>query len=136
MSVLDTKTAIKALGALAQDTRLAIFRLLVQRGPDGCSVGEIGQALDLANATLSFHLKELSYSGLVTSRQEGRFVYYAPDIGAMNSLIGFLTENCCHGQDCGVDGKICEPVKSAKTSARGTPARAVAKKAPARRRAA
>lgn len=135
MSVLETKAAIKALGALAQETRLAIFRLLVQKGPEGCSVGEIGQTLGLPNATLSFHLKELSYSGLITSRQEGRFIYYSSDFGAMNGLIDFLTENCCHGEDCGVEGKVCAPARATRPAAKGATAPA-AKKTASRRRAA
>ena len=100
--------AIKALSALAQPTRLAVFRLLVEAGPGGLSVGVIQETLALASATLSFHLKELTHSGLVTSRQEGRFIYYAPAIAHMNALIDFLTENCCQGAE------VCVPKKSLK----------------------
>ncbi|AHN74559.1 ArsR/SmtB family transcription factor [Pandoraea pnomenusa] len=100
--------AVKALAALAQPTRLAVFRLLVTAAPDGLSVGVIQEALGLASATLSFHLKELTHSGLVTARQEGRFIYYAPAIDHMNSLIGFLTENCCQGAE------VCAPKKAVK----------------------
>jgi ArsR family transcriptional regulator len=102
--------AIKALAALAQPTRLAIFRLLVTVGPDGLNVGVIQEHLDLASATLSFHLKELTHAGLVTSRQEGRFVFYAPEIERMNDLVGFLTENCCQG----VEFAACKPRKNVK----------------------
>lgn len=97
---MKIKAAVDGLAALAQETRLAIFRLLVQKGPDGLCAGDIAAKLDLAPATLSFHLKELSRAGLLTSRQEGRFIYYAPDFKAMNVLVGYLTENCCGGKAC------------------------------------
>lgn len=95
---MDIQIAIGALAALAQDTRLSIFRLLVQAGPDGMTVGRIGEALQVAPATLSFHLKELSRSGLLGSRQESRFIWYFANYQAMNELIGYLMENCCRGQ--------------------------------------
>lgn len=107
---MKEKDAIKALSALAQPTRLGIFRLLVTAGPDGLNVGVIQDQLELASATLSFHLKELTHAGLVTSRQEGRFVYYAPEIEHMNDLVGFLTESCCQG----VDSAACTPKKKVK----------------------
>jgi DNA-binding transcriptional ArsR family regulator len=97
---MQTSQTVKMLSALAQETRLAIFRMLVQQGPEGLPVGTIGERLGIPNATLSFHLKELLHAGLVTSEQSGRFVYYAPVIEAMNDLVGFLTENCCGGRDC------------------------------------
>jgi len=103
---MESKTAVSCLGALAQESRLAIFRLLVETGPVGLCVGDIASRLKLAPATLSFHLKELSHAGLVQSRQEGRFIYYAPDFEAMNALIGYLSENCCGGQPCAVS---CAP---------------------------
>lgn len=87
--------AVTLLSALAQSSRLALFRLLVQKGPDGMAAGEIAERLGLAPNALSFHLKELSNSGLLKSRQEGRFIYYAPDFRAMKGLIAYLTENCC-----------------------------------------
>jgi ArsR family transcriptional regulator len=89
--------AVTRLAALAQASRLAVFRLLVQKGPDGMAAGEIAERLKVAPNTLSFHLKELSNAGLLTSRQEGRFIYYAPDFKAMNGLLAYLTENCCAG---------------------------------------
>jgi len=98
---METTNAIKALGALAQETRLAIFRLLVQAGPEGQAAGTIGEKLGIPPATLSFHLAQLAGAGLVRSRQEGRFVYYSADFGSMNALVGFLTENCCGGNACG-----------------------------------
>lgn len=88
-------TAVNALGALAQETRLAIFRLLVEYGPAGLAAGRIGEALSLPPATLSFHLKELGNAGLIAARQQSRFIYYSADFGAMNALVGYLTENCC-----------------------------------------
>jgi ArsR family transcriptional regulator len=97
---MESNQVIKALAALAQDSRLAIFRLLIRCGPQGLSAGKIAERLDIAPATLSFHLKELSISGLLGSRQEGRFVIYSANFAAMNDLIGFLTENCCGGNSC------------------------------------
>ena len=108
---MKTNDAVKALAALAQDTRLAIYRLLVQRGPEGVPASTIAEKLDLPNATLSFHIKELNQAGLVSARQDGRFIYYSANYPAMDALVGYLTENCCGGQDCGV---VCEPVKISK----------------------
>jgi DNA-binding transcriptional ArsR family regulator len=101
---METTKAVRALSAIAQETRLAVFRLLVQQGPTGLAAGEIAARLGLAPATLSFHLKELSHAGLVTMRQDGRFIYYAADFDSMNALVGFLTENCC-----ATDGASCAP---------------------------
>ena len=92
--------AIIALAALAQESRLAIFRLLVEAGPTGLAAGEIGSELGVAPATLSFHLKELAHAGLVTARQEGRFVFYSAAYDRMNGLIAYLTENCCSRDAC------------------------------------
>jgi len=97
---METTQAIEALAGLAQESRLAAYRLLVQAGPDGLAAGNIGEKLGLAPATLSFHLAHLVRSGLVRSRQEGRFVIYSADYAAMNTLVGFLTENCCQGAAC------------------------------------
>ena len=97
---METTQAVQALGALAQETRLGIFRLLVQAGPDGMAAGQIGEKLDLPPATLSFHLAGLTRAGLAQSRQEGRFVIYSADFQAMIALVGFLSENCCGGRDC------------------------------------
>ena len=94
------KDAIQALSALAQSTRLSIFRLLVQAGPEGMAAGSIGEKLDLPPATLSFHLAGLARAGIARSRQEGRFVIYSADFESMNRLVGYLTENCCGGKDC------------------------------------
>jgi DNA-binding transcriptional ArsR family regulator len=92
--------ALEALAALAQETRLKVYRLLVEAGPEGLSAGRIGQELDLPPATLSFHLAHLTRAGLAKGRQEGRFIIYAADFQNMNALIGYLTENCCGGQSC------------------------------------
>lgn len=92
--------AVSRLGALAQESRLAIFRLLVQEGPEGLVVGRIAEALGLPNPTLSFHLKTLARAGLIEARQEGRFIHYRASYAAMNGLIDFLTENCCGGKPC------------------------------------
>jgi ArsR family transcriptional regulator, arsenate/arsenite/antimonite-responsive transcriptional repressor len=119
---MESKIAIRALGALAHESRLAIYRLLVQAGPAGLAVGAIGDKLDLAPATLSFHLTGLRHAGLVSERREGRTLYQAADFGAMNGLIGYLSENCCQGADCGV---ACapNPKTAAKEKSRETPAR-------------
>jgi ArsR family transcriptional regulator, arsenate/arsenite/antimonite-responsive transcriptional repressor len=90
-------SAVAALAALAQETRLSIFRLLVEAGPEGISAGRIGETLEVPAATLSFHLKELARAGLVSTRQERQFIYYAVDFERMADLMTFLTQNCCRG---------------------------------------
>ena len=97
---MESSEAVRALGALAQETRLSVYRLLVQAGPTGLAAGEIGAELSVAPATLSFHLKELAGSGLVVARQEGRYIYYAANYARMNDLLGYLSEKCCV-RDCG-----------------------------------
>src|SRR4051812_7701336 len=92
---MDTKHAVASLAALAQESRLRIYRLLVEAGPTGLAVSEIGASLSVAPATLSFHLKELTRAGLISPRQDGRFIYYSPNFQAMNGLLAYLTENCC-----------------------------------------
>lgn len=94
---MKSAQVVKALAALAQPTRLAIYRLLVVHGPEGVAAGEVAAKLKVAPATLSFHLKALSHAGLVESRQEGRFIYYAANFAAMNGMVAYLTENCCGG---------------------------------------
>ena len=115
---METTTALKALAALAQETRLAIFRGLVQAGPAGMAAGAIAEALDVPAPTLSFHLAQLANAGLLRSRQEGRFVYYSADFDAMNGLVGFLTENCCGGNACGPQAVVCSPSSSSKGAKR------------------
>ena len=97
---METTQAVSALSALAQPSRLAAFRLLVAAGPDGMAAGAIGEKLDLPPATLSFHLAGLTRAGLAQSRQDGRFVIYTANFENMNSLVAFLTENCCGGAAC------------------------------------
>src|SRR5919198_285138 len=92
---METKDVITALAALAHETRLAIFRLLVETGPEGLPVGKIGERLGTAPATLSFHLKELGIAHLVTTQHEGRFIYCSANFATMNGLLAYLTENCC-----------------------------------------
>ena len=94
---MEIKAAVASLAALAQETRLSIFRLLVEAGPEGVSAGRIGERLEVPAATLSFHLKELARAGLVSSRQERQFIYYAVDFERMAELMTFLTQNCCQG---------------------------------------
>jgi DNA-binding transcriptional ArsR family regulator len=95
--------AVLRLGALAQESRLAVFRLLVRRGPEGLPAGEIAGRLKVPAATMSFHLKELCNAGLLKSRQEGRFIYYAPDFKAMRGLVDYLTDHCCAERPCEPD---------------------------------
>jgi len=94
---MELDEAVRSLAALAQETRLAVFRLLVEAGPEGVPAGQIGEALEVPAATLSFHLKELSHAGLANARQEGRFIYYSADFERMAALMSFLTQNCCRG---------------------------------------
>ena len=98
---MEIKEAIPILAALAQESRLAVFRTLVQAGPEGMAASKIAELIETAPSSLSFHLKEMSHAGLVTSRQKGRFVIYSANYATMNGLIGFLTENCCGGNPCG-----------------------------------
>ena len=97
---MDTKAAVRSLAALAQDSRLEVFRLLVQAGPQGLPAGEIAERLGVPASTLSFHVKALSQAGLVESRPESRFIYYSANFASMNALLSFLGENCCGGQSC------------------------------------
>jgi ArsR family transcriptional regulator, arsenate/arsenite/antimonite-responsive transcriptional repressor len=105
---METKQVVDALGALAQETRLAVFRMLVEAGPGGLPAGEISARLGLPAATASFHLAQLSRAGLLASRAQGRFVIYSADYDRMNALLGFLTENCCGGESC---APAAQPVK-------------------------
>lgn len=105
---MEKNDAIAALAALAQESRLDIFRLLVQAGTDGMPAGQIGERLGLPAATLSFHLNHLKHSGLVTFKREGRSLIYAAEYAAMNGLLAYLTDNCCQGDAsaCGVG--VCD----------------------------
>jgi DNA-binding transcriptional ArsR family regulator len=102
---MEMTQAVDALAALAQETRLKVYRLLVEAGPEGVPAGRIGEELDLAPATLSFHLSQLVRAGLARSRQDGRFVIYSADYDRMDGLVGFLTRNCCGGASCAPAGK-------------------------------
>ncbi|MFY2764238.1 ArsR/SmtB family transcription factor [Arenimonas sp. MALMAid1274] len=97
---MDAPVAVTALSALAQQHRLAIFRRLVEIGPEGAWAGEIGEHLGLAANTLSFHLRTLQQAGLVVPEPQGRNIRYRADFAAMQSLVDYLTENCCAGADC------------------------------------
>ena len=119
---MELNTAVITLAALAQETRLAVFRLLVEAGPEGVAAGRIGESLKVPGATLSFHLKELARAGLVTTRQERQFIYYAVDFDRMAELMAFLTQNCCQGmpEKCltvveTALGSCCAPVKKSQS---------------------
>lgn len=101
---MDTRTSLAALSALAQASRLAAFRHLVQAGPAGAYPGDIAQALGISPSTLSFHLKSLAHAGLVEAEQQGRSILYRADFAAMRGLVDYLTENCCAG-----DADACAP---------------------------
>jgi DNA-binding transcriptional ArsR family regulator len=103
---MNAKQTAAALGALAHDTRLAAYRLLVARGADGLPAGAIADRLKLPPSSLTFHLQQLLHAGLVTQRRVGRQLFYATDYAAMNGLIGYLTENCCGGEVC---APVCNP---------------------------
>jgi DNA-binding transcriptional ArsR family regulator len=114
---METPAVIEALGGIAHEHRLAIYRLLVQRGPDGLPAGVIGQRVGLLPSSLTFHLQNLQRAGLITQRRESRQLIYSADFAVMNGLVGYLTENCC-----GNSGSQCCPpalaVKAAKRAAK------------------
>ena len=99
---MKTQTAVTSLSALAQQSRLNVFRLLIQAGAAGLPAGKISEVTGIAPSALSFHLKELNHAGWVSSESAGRFVIYRANTELMQDLIGFLTENCCAGADCGL----------------------------------
>jgi ArsR family transcriptional regulator len=101
---MKTARAIDALGALAHEHRLSIYRLLVQRGPEGLPAGAIGEQVGLVPSSLTFHLQNLQRAGLITQRRDSRQLFYSADFAAMNGLVGYLTENCC-----GNSGATCSP---------------------------
>jgi DNA-binding transcriptional ArsR family regulator len=123
MPAMETKAAIEALSALAQETRLAIFRMLVEAGPDGLPAGVIAERLGVPASSLSFHLAHLRRAGLLVQRRARRLLIYSADFAGMNRLLGYLTENCCRGNRA-----ICAPTAGADLSS--------AQEAPPRRRAA
>ena len=103
---MENTNAVTALGALAHENRLAVFRLLLEHAPVGLPAGVIGERLALAPATLSFHLKELARTGLVAAQPDGRFIWYRANVATMNGLVAYLTENCCQAQATAV---CCAP---------------------------
>mgnify|MGYP002652213172 CR=1 FL=1 len=107
---METTSAVPLLAALAQETRLSVFRLLVEQGPEGLAAGLIAERLAISPATLSFHLKELTNAGLTQSRQAGRFVIYSANYAAMEGLLSFLTKNCCAGVSCETPDLRCSAV--------------------------
>ena len=111
---MEEKFAIFALSALAQESRLAVFRLLLEEGPDGLPAGEIGQRLSIPANVLSFHLTRLRHAGLVTARRNGRQINYAAHYEGMQKLMGFLTENCCRRSPRGCSSE-CPPTESSQT---------------------
>ncbi len=115
---MEIKTAVVALAALAQETRLSVYRMLIEAGPEGLAAGRLADSLAVAPATLSFHLKELVHAGLVSAQQDGRYILYSANYEAMNALLAYLTANCCRGAGTGIDcltvaelpSACCEPV--------------------------
>lgn len=106
---MENKSVVNALAALAQESRLAVYRLLVQAGPGGMSAGKISETAGIPPSSLSFHLKELAHAELVITRNESRYVIYSANFAKMNELLAFLTENCCGGNQC---VSVCTPACS------------------------
>jgi len=117
---MDTKTAVSALAALAQDSRLAIFRWLVELGPEGACPGDIAVRLELPAATLSFHLKALQHAGLIEADRDGRNIHYRANFGAMRALVDFLSQNCCGGDPsrCAPKAKVPAGVRARRAASR------------------
>jgi ArsR family transcriptional regulator, arsenate/arsenite/antimonite-responsive transcriptional repressor len=113
---MKTRQVIDALGALAHEHRLSIFRLLIERGPEGLPAGRIAERVGLVPSSLTFHLQNLHRAGLITQRRESRQLFYSADFTAMNALVGYLTENCCmeSSAECAVECAPARPAKSAK----------------------
>lgn len=120
---METQQVIGALGALAHNTRLEVFRMLVQKGPEGIPAGTIAEKLGIPPSSLTFHLQQLLRAGLVSQRRLSRQVIYAADYAAMNGLVAFLTENCC-GQEAACNTPICNPASAFKRTTNEAPARA------------
>jgi DNA-binding transcriptional ArsR family regulator len=114
---MKTPQIVEALGALAHEHRLAIFKLLVERGPEGLSAGAIADRVGLVPSSLTFHLQNLQKAGLITQRRESRHLFYSADFAAMNELVGYLTENCCAASDSECDAS-CKPVRQSKGAKR------------------
>src|ERR1700739_2838233 len=114
VAVMDSQQAVQALSALAHETRLALYRMLVERGPEGLSAGVIAESLGVPPSSLTFHVQHLHRAGLVTQRRLSRQLIYAADFAAMNGLVAFLTENCCGGaRSC---APVCNPATALKAA--------------------
>jgi ArsR family transcriptional regulator, arsenate/arsenite/antimonite-responsive transcriptional repressor len=116
---MDPKQAVAALGAIAHDHRLAVYRMLVERGPEGLPAGDIAARLDMPPSSLTFHLQHMLHAGLVTQRRLGRQLIYAADFGAMNGLVAYLTENCCGRGTDAACAPACIPAAAIAKTARG-----------------
>ena len=119
---MDTASAVRSLSALAHDSRLSLFRLLVEAGPEGLSAGVLAGQLGLTPSGLSFHLKDLVHANLIAPRSDGRYVIYSANFAAMNGLVAYLTENCCHGGYCGPS--VAKSAKRGGNALRSSPVRA------------
>jgi ArsR family transcriptional regulator len=111
---MESRNAVTALSALAQDSRLQVYRLLVQAGPEGLAASDVAERLGIPANTMSFHLKTLSHADLIHARQDGRFIYYSANYEQMNALLGFLTENCCGAAGCAPEVVIPRKKKNGK----------------------
>jgi len=111
---MDSPEIVNALSALAQEHRLALFRLLVQAGTEGMAAGSIADALGLPNSSLSFHLAHLNRAGLIEQRRDGRSLIYTANYPAMNELVGYLVENCCGGAECSTSSCDADPAQERK----------------------
>ena len=107
---MEADAVIRALGALAQEHRLAAFRLLVQAGPEGIPAGALAEAVGAPSSSMSFHLAQLANAGLVTQRRQSRSIIYAADFTAMNALMAYMTQNCCGGVPCSTDAACSPPI--------------------------
>jgi ArsR family transcriptional regulator len=113
---MDAARTVGALGALAHEHRLAIYRLLVEQGPEGMSAGGIAERIGLVPSSLTFHVQSLQRAGLITQRRVSRQLFYSADFAAMNELVDYLTKNCCGGtQSC---APVCKPMVAEKTTAK------------------
>jgi len=134
---MDTTSALKVLTGLSQASRLAIFRLLVEQGPEGIASGDIAERIGLPQPTTSFHLKELVNAGLAQARAESRFMYYTANYDAINGLVSYLTENCCRQSgSCGTNTvAACVPKVRSRAGRKDAPTSRGAIKSPSRRTA-
>ena len=115
---MKSSEAVKALAALAHDNRLAVYRMLVEAGPEGLPAGVIAERLKVPSSSLTFHLQSLQRAGLITQVRMSRQLIYAADFGTMNGLVGFLTENCCGGAE--TCAPACAPARASTKTAKRT----------------